>query len=235
MLKIIDEWLKLIYPVSCLFCGKENSYPLCTNCFKRIDLIENLRCSQCGKPTLYETENCRECKNKKFIFRQARSIGLYRGVLKELIYKFKYHRHKELAIFFAELMAEIILREASFFNSDYLTFVPMNKSKKRKRGYNQAELMATELSKIVKIPSLDLLKQIRLTQDQSQLSPEQRRINVRGAFSLKDGVDLKKKKVILIDDVFTTGYTLNECSKMLRRAKAAEIRTFTIARASYLI
>lgn len=228
----IKGLLDLIFPPRCWACGVLTEDSLCFQCFSQIRFIEAPFCLKCGKPTYLETGNCRECRHKDFKFLAARSLGFFDGVLREAIHQFKYGNGRKLASFFADLMRARVA--GPFWECDFLTFVPLSKSKEFERGYNQAKILAEEISKLVDRPCRPALFLKKQPQDQSRLSSLERRKNVRGAFSLAEGISLEGKTVLLIDDVFTTGSTVNECAKVLVKGGACEVKVATIARSIIL-
>ncbi|MDD5454690.1 MAG: ComF family protein [Candidatus Ratteibacteria bacterium] len=150
--------------------------------------------------------------------------------MRELIHLFKYKKNDYLDKFLAGFLIEKILRGDDLKNADFIVPVPMHMFDKFKRGYNQTELLACQVSKIVGIPMLSdrLIKHKRIP-SQTALSTEERFKNVKDAFTIKNSKILEGKTILLIDDIFTTGATLNECSKILRRAKVRHVNALTLA------
>lgn len=155
---------------------------------------------------------------------------MYEDVFRELIHLFKYKRSDYLDNFLAEFLIRKILENDDFKNTDFIVPVPMHWFDKFRRGYNQAELLALRIGKIIGKPILSdgLIKYKRIP-SQTTLSMQKRIKNVKGAFKLKNSKILEGRKILLIDDVFTTGATLNECSKTLRFAKVKQINALTLA------
>ena len=232
MANILESLLELVYPTQCALCGWSGQL-ICPTCFGSLSFIESDICLQCGKPSYRQVEQCRECRGKQFIFSQSRSLGLYQGNLKELIHKLKYGNCRGLAKIFARLLIEHI--ESDFFLVDLVTSVPLSKEKQSERGFNQAQLLAEHIARKLNQPFVEILYQHKKTEDQSRLQADERRKNVRGAFGAKQDLLPREMDVLLVDDVFTTGSTANECSKALRKAGAGSIRVATIARSTYLI
>lgn len=224
----IKGLLDLVFPPRCWICGTLTEELVCLDCLELICFIEPPLCSHCGKPTYLETDSCRECWNKGFQFSVARSLGVFNGVLRDAVHQFKYQNGRKLASFFTCLMTEKI--SSDFWACDQLTFVPLCREKEWERGYNQARLLAENIGRAIERPCHSTLRLIKQTKDQSKLPPDERRKNVREAFSITDGRSVKNKTVILVDDVFTTGATVNECAKVLIKGGAAEVKVATIAR-----
>lgn len=234
--------LDFIYPPRCYLCGISSEEPVCSSCTSALLFIEDPVCQKCGKPCVSPVdlhgaslvESCRECRARRFKFSLARSLGLYEDGFKEIVREFKYRGKKRLVPIFAEMMVSKVAPE--FFEVDLVSFVPLTRKKKVRRGYNQSEILAQALAGSLDLPCGSTLVKNQETEDQSQLPAEERRKNVRGVFSSADGgVDLKGKTVLLVDDVLTTGTTVNECSKVLLKAGAKEIRVLTLARSTALV
>ena len=157
---------------------------------------------------------------------------LFDGVARELIHRFKYDRRVHLARPLSLLTQEPLTSYASSLGVDLLIPVPLHRRRLRERGFNQAVLLGRPLSKTWGIPLVaDNLKRIRWTEPQVTLSASEREANVRGAFALADPAAVHGRKVILLDDVFTTGSTVAECSRVLRQAGAEGVYVITVARA----
>jgi ComF family protein len=229
---IFEGLLELIYPTHCASCGRFGQL-ICQDCLDSLPLIEPKFCLKCGKPSYYLVSECRDCRNKRFVFFESRSLGLYEGNLRELVHKFKYGNCRGLAEIFADLLVEHI--ESNFFEVDAVTYVPLSRRKKDERGFNQAQLLAEKIALKLNLPFLEVLCQDKETQDQSKLQAVERRKNVKGAFSVKRDLLPKGSKVLLVDDVFTTGSTVNECSRVLRASGTKSVKVVTIARATHLV
>lgn len=225
--------LDFIYPPCCYLCGVSSEEPVCSSCIPALLFVEGPVCQKCGKPCVGSVESCRECWNRRFKFSIARSLGLYENGFKEIVCQFKYGGKKRLVPMFAEMIVSRITPE--FLKVDLVSFVPLTRKKEVRRGYNQSELLARALAERFDLPCGSTLVKTQETEDQSQLPAEGRRKNVRGVFGPATcGVDLKTKTILLVDDVFTTGTTVNECSKTLLKAGAKEVRVLTLARSTTL-
>jgi len=159
-------------------------------------------------------------------------VGLYEGNLKEAIHKFKFNNGRRLGKLFAEMALKSMVSQADFLNVDWITFVPLTRRKEAKRGYNQAQIFAHEVAGMTDKSLFRVLVKKRETQDQNTLDLKDRADNVRGAFALRSGVDVSGKAILLADDVFTTGHTVNECCRVLLAAGARKVNVLTIARAT---
>ncbi len=235
--------LNLFLPMYCRQCGerlltKENNF-FCPNCWEGALKIERPFCSHCGKPHqkivgLGSLSNflCTACRDKpyKYIDRVWGAVH-YGGVVSEAIKLFKFQAKISLAEVLGGLMVEFAEKEMIPESYDCIIPVPLYKTRKRERGFNQAELLAEVLIRDFFVHAVldhTSLKRIRPTHTQSHLSKEKRAKNVRGAFACT-GDSLKGKRVLLIDDVITTGGTVSECARSLRLAEVLKVDAFAIA------
>ncbi len=221
----------LLFPVYCLKCNKNGIY-LCENCLRDIPLFKYQFCPNC-KNKNYNGGFCDYvCKNE-FYFDYLIIAGKYNNLLRAVIAFFKYKFCAELANSLSILIFYQLQKFYKINNlKDFLLIpVPLSKKRLRFRGFNQSLILTKLLSSKLNIPYIDILIRDHLACEQVGLKREQRLTNLKNAFSLKKyEYDLKNKKIILIDDVITTGCTLNECSKILKLAGAKEIICLVIAR-----
>lgn len=152
--------------------------------------------------------------------------------MKELVHKFKYNGKISLARTLSGLIGDFLRRNGELVAGiDSITFVPLESGRLRKRGFNQSKMLAVEISRRYDIPIADCLEKVNRTRHQNELSRDDRLVNLNGAFRVKNNAgDLKGKGMLLLDDVMTTGATLNECAKALISAGAKEVRCLTLAR-----
>ncbi len=192
-------------------------------------MIQGPVCSRCGRLSALST--CISCKGKHYHFQTARAAGLYEGVLRECIHLFKYRRKAYLDQPLGELLIELMEGDDNFRKTDLLVPVPLDKRRYREREFNQAHLLAKVVSRRFGIPlSPSALRRTRTTLPQVQLNRKQREENVRGLFRVARAKECREKTILLIDDIFTTGSTANECAKVLSRAGAREVNVLTVAR-----
>lgn len=228
----------VIFPMDCCVCGKYCSNAICDSCWNDVILITDLACRKCSKPYfnqyLYEEGVeliCEECCENALFFERALAYGVYQDVLIKIIHEFKFNNKPYIGKHLSYKLAKLIENEDDFRNADLIISVPLHRNKERKRGYNQSYLLAKELSKIMKIKLLkDVLYKVKDTESQSLKSMKERRKNIRGSFLIKNEGKIKEKSVILVDDVLTTGSTVNECSRILRHAGAKKVYVLTVAR-----
>lgn len=238
----IKETIKIvinyIYPrnITCIICDNpiklKNPYSLCRSCFKELRFILD-GCNKCGKPIVnrnLERESlieCNYCYNKTFYFDKAIACIEYDDISKKLILDFKYKSKTYLCRYVAYLMKEKIMLED--IKADYILFVPLHKKRLKKRGFNQAEKIANKLSGLINIPVLDCVSREKNTKKLYKLNKEDREKELKNGFKVKDNINLiKNKNVILIDDIFTTGSTANEISKVLKINSVNNICIFTL-------
>mgnify|MGYP001864525755 CR=1 FL=1 len=184
----------------------------------------------CGKPLHRETEEyCPDCRGHRFYIREGRSVWLHRGKVSGAIYSFKYHNRRRYGKIFAGEMVRCCGGDIRRWQIGVIIPVPLHPSRKRIRGYNQAEILAEELSRFTGIPAKNnILYRIRRTSPQKKLDGKERRKNLRGAFAVKKGEHLPEN-VLLIDDIYTTGSTVERCAKMLRLAGAENVYFLTVS------
>jgi competence protein ComFC len=225
--------LDWIYPPKCILC--ENIILLtkerwmCNNCQNSLDYVKNITCIKCGIP--YDTENkiCLDCKKREFSYTKNHAILKYDEVSKHLIFKFKYSNHAEVG----KALISIIINNIDvdiFKGVDFLTPVPVHKKRLKTRGFNQAEILSRELSKHVGIPTINkLIIRVKNTTPQSKLTPTQRDENLKDAFMFNDKYNIEGKVIMVVDDIYTTGRTLDECSKILLKNKSGNIYGLTLS------
>jgi len=238
----IQNWLNVaagfLYPEICQLCEKERAPAkngfVCSKCWTQVRFIRKPFCERCGLPfegDITTTFECANCREMELHFSFARSAVVAKTAVLEIIHRFKYSR----ALWFENFLADLLLREAlpalRGENWNFIAPVPLHSVKEREREFNQAELLAKHLSAAAKIPLNNrLLRRVRTTVTQTLLTREQRAENMRGAFAIRKGVKLNGEKIILVDDVFTTGATTSACAKALKTAGASDVCVWTVAR-----
>jgi len=211
------------YPQWCVGCDGRSSDILCGACFESLPWTGSPTCERCGVPTAFETPVCGACKNVDFAFETARAPLRYEGVGKEIVHALKYRGYTPVV----ERLAAPLLAESVGGGYDGIVPVPLHRARLRKRGFNQAALLARALAGRINSPVSDTLQVVRSTRDQVELSAAERRRNVAGAFSAGTRM---RGKLLLVDDVFTTGATTSACAAALLRAGAAEVHAVTLCR-----
>ncbi len=237
--KFFNNLFYTIFPEICVYCNTPLKYLqekwLCKNCYEKIKFINSLICKRCGLPLPDGGAYCYNCKTKKsrrWWVETIRGAVEYKEPVKSIIHKFKYNNKPYLKMLLVSLMVKYISMSQDFLNDvELICCVPVSRYKKFFRGYNQAELLAEEFSKIYNIPFVNnLLIRRKNTVSQFKLSREERLANVEDAFEIKDGFEIKNKNVLIIDDVCTTGETINQCAKVLIKAKAKKVKALVVAR-----
>lgn len=218
--------------IKCIVCDGELSfstkYGICDKCNK---LDYNTKyCKTCGRHVGAMTPYCIECTNRSHDFDIARAPFLYKGDIIKVIYRLKYGHGAYLAKYLAQYMYDTYLDSNT--EVDVVTFVPMPKERQNERGYNQAEEIAKEFSSISGIPCVGLLKRTKYTKNLARMNKEERKNAIADSFEVVSKEDVKGKKILLIDDVFTSGATTNECSKTLKKSKAEFVFILTFATSS---
>lgn len=229
--------IDLLYPPHCASCGGETSRGshLCGNCVKEARRITAPFCRGCSEPFAGAITGdflCADCQERDFQFSCAVSPYRATGVVRDFIHRFKYQRQYYLRHQLADWMAEG-LEDERLSNPpfDFLTPVPLHAARQREREFNQAKVLAELLSSRCGKPTAESLERIRYTTTQTQLDRTKRMANLRGAFRLREKVRVEGRHLLLIDDVFTTGSTAEECARVLRLAGVASVRVMTVARA----
>ena len=241
--EIVRLLINYVYPrnITCIICDNpiklNNTYSLCRDCYKQLHFILD-GCNKCGKPIMnfnLERESlitCNYCYNKTFYFDKVISCIAYDDISKKLILDYKYRSKTYLCRYIAEIMKEKFLFEN--IEADYILYVPLHKKRLRKRGFNQAQKIAEDLSEITGIPTLNCIFRKRNTRRLYNLNKKEREQEVKNSFVIKDNDNLlKNKNVILIDDIFTTAATTNEISKELRLVPVNKITVLTLLTRGY--
>jgi competence protein ComFC len=224
--KILNLIMDLIYPPKCIFCTKllksNTKIEICQECYKKIPFIT--RYSDYIERFLKSSDVDLICFDKIIC------ICEYKGIIKESIIRFKYFGRASYYRTFAIIIANNFKKITDIHGFDIIIGVPLHKRRERNRGYNQASLISKELGRILNIPDKSrLLIRDKYTKTQSLLHKNERYFNVKDAFRVTNENEVKDRSILLIDDVLTTGYTLNECSKVLKKAGAKKVYAVVIA------
>ena len=221
----VPKILNLIYPPMCGICGKFNDNFLCPKCQK---ILENEAVFGIDK---YEKIKIEKNLQERKYFNEHLYIFEYEGIIRRIILKYKFQDKAYLY----KTFVNFLLKNKNFFEfiKKYDTIIPVPISRKRRamRGYNQSELIVKEIANFTNLKEeSDCLFKIKNVIEQSKLNKEERQKNIQGVYELRNKEKLYKKKILLVDDIYTTGSTVNECSKVLRGAKPKQIGIFTIAK-----
>jgi competence protein ComFC len=238
----IQDWFNIglgfFYPEVCQLCGEQPAAArdgfVCRHCWTQVRFIRAPFCERCGLPypgDLTAPFECANCREMEFHFTSARSAVVARGIVREAIHRFKYQR----ALWFEPFLADLLIREAkpalAGQHWDFIVPVPLHSVKQREREFNQAGRLARRLSAATGIPlRKQLLRRVVPTATQTRLTREQRAANMRGAFLADERVPLDGERIVLVDDVFTTGATTSACAGALHVGGAGDVCVWTVAR-----
>lgn len=220
----------MLYPQTCYFCGKISKDCMCLECRQKVEYIEEPRCKKCGKPIRYEEqEYCHDCTQHIFYYEQGMSIWLHKGPVRWSVYQFKYHNRRIFAEFYTEEWWRIYGNKLMEWSIDVIIPVPLHRKRRRRRGYNQSEILAKELGKRCNIP-VDTNSVIRTvnTRPQKELNNKERQKNLRSAFDVTKYWK-NAKNVLLIDDIYTTGNTIDSIARLLKQKGAEKVYFLTIS------
>jgi len=232
------NWLaNLIYPRQCFSCGasapRDFRY-FCWDCWSEIQSLEPPFCHRCGDPVSGAVEHefiCFSCSGTAPFFNFARSATRYSGVIGDALRKLKYEQALWLAPDLARLLVATVRSEYHEECFDLVIPVPLHATRRRERGYNQSALLAQALARQLETTFLPRgLKRIRPTISQTNLTAGDRLSNVSGAFEIGKSKKMANRKVLLVDDVMTTGATVNACAKILKKSGATSVHVITVAR-----
>lgn len=231
--QLTETILNILYPPTCPICGgilKVNNNQVCRECKVKIKYIKEPVCKKCGKILLFEErEYCYDCSRREHVFTKGLSLWIYDDNIKKSIYRFKYNNKREYAKIYAN---EIILHhgeQIKDWKADAIIPIPLHRTKMKSRGFNQAEVLAKELSRQLNIPCLNsCVVRIKKTLPQKALNDKQRINNLKNAFKIKQN-DVKLRNIILIDDIYTTGITMDSVAKVLKQACVEEIFFITVS------
>lgn len=219
----------LLFPPNCTHCKAANSW-LCPTCLANIPFITSAVCDHCGTPVNSDTSACLHCRNHSLQFIDGIRAAAYfeDNPIRSAIHDLKYNNHRVIATILAEILVDTYRRYD--LRADVIVPVPLHGSRIKERGYNQSELLANELGDMLGLPiNNTTLQRIRKTKSQMRLGVEERHKNVADAFRCIDK-QLANQKVLLIDDVYTTGSTLNACAAALKQADVASVWGLTLAK-----
>src|SRR5438309_4444267 len=235
--ELLEAAVSLLYPPICTLCGgktRAGEY-LCEQCEAKAMRIVAPFCQQCSEPfegAIATVFTCANCAHRTIYFDAAVAAYRGRGIVRQMIHEFKYGRKIHLRHLVARwLHAALDDERLCGRRFDVIVSVPLHPARQRERGFNQASLLAELLSEQTSIRCRPLLKRIRYTTTQTALDRSERMENLHNAFRLRKNADVRGLCVLLIDDVLTTGSTLSECARVLKRAGAISVHAATAARA----
>lgn len=225
------EVLRLLYPVRCPVCDgivKRSEGRICRACLPKMSFLKAPWCMVCGKTVAEDVTICVNCSSKRHAFVRGRALYEY-GSAAPSLYRFKYQGRQEYAAAYGEQVAEQLGDFIRSVQPDCLIPIPLHKSRYRSRGYNQSERLALEIGRQLQIPvNTGLLQRTKKTAPLKALTPAERQNNLKNAFKLSEN-DVKLNITILIDDIYTTGATLDEAARTLRAAGVEKIYFIALA------
>lgn len=229
----LEGLLNLLFPPRCQVCGDFGDFPLCPTCLVGFPTIHPPVCQRCGKPLRGPSSlvfTCIPCRKSKSAVDLIRAYGMYDGSLREAIHALKFRRKKVLARPLGNLMAGVSTMWPSVFDAQAVVPVPLHPRRLRERGFNQAHLLAEVVAACLGIPLLSsVLWRTRATPAQAGLVREARLVNVQGAFA-SDPEMVEGSSILLVDDVLTTGATVEACASALKSAGAKKVTVLVLAR-----
>jgi ComF family protein len=240
---IADALVSVFFPAPCRLCRRildnASRIPICRSCLASLEPESGLVCARCGRflasPVIAEDNPrplCHLCRRGLYDFDWARSYGAYTPAMARAIILLKYQEVASLGGWFAARLAEVAMQSPQVRAVDVVVPVPQHPSRLRERGYNQAELIARPLAQRLGLPCRPyLLVRERPRPDKLRLTVRERWRTVRGAYAVRQNAQVDNLRVLLVDDVFTTGATMDACSRTLRRAGASYVVGLSVARA----
>jgi ComF family protein len=240
-MKLLDRAIGLLFPNVCEFCAKNEAGPdesfICRDCRETPEAIIPIKrpfCEVCGLPyrgAITTEFECSNCADLNLQFKSARAAAHFTELVQETIHRYKYTRHEWFEPFLAELLIDAARPALAAEPPHVITPIPLYPTRRRFRGFNQAERLAARLGAALEIPcDPKLLRRVKNTDSQVNLGRNERVANVKGAFAYAGQEPLNGQRVLLIDDVLTMGVTASACAKVLRENGAGEVIVWTVAR-----
>jgi ComF family protein len=235
--ELLETLLDFVYPrnIYCILCGeaieKTEAYSLCATCREEVKFITSRFCDKCGKPleSMYLPQKCPDCIQNTHYFTKGFACVEYDDKIKKLIYDLKYYKKRYVAYHMAEMMTERFMK-LGWDKPDVIIPIPLHPRKERERGFNQSALVARYVGAFIKVPvEYRAVLRTKETETQNKLNKEERKENLKNAFKVIENQKFTNKKVLILDDIYTTGSTIDTCAKELRKAKVKEINFMTFA------
>lgn len=234
---MVNIIMDIIFPQhACCICRKPGRFgtrhPWCSECVDHMEQISRSMpiCDKCGKYLEKGEGLCHDCREKMPDFDICRSVGPYTDTFRIVAKVLKFMCKKNLAFRMGAMMAQVVKEEERFWPLDLILPVPSSQGSLKQRGFSQTELLGHQISRILKIKMLtDVLLRVKDTPHQRDLTREEREKNLLCAFEIKDIKKVYRKNILLVDDIYTTGSTIRECTKMLLEAGAARVAVVTWA------
>lgn len=228
--RIIDGILNVFYPRHCPVCHeilKDQGRMICKRCEKELSPVKEPRCFKCGKPVGEREEYCSDCCRTEHLYDQGRGIFIYDDKMRTSITRFKYYGCREYGDFYARAMCIYAGEEIRRWRPDLIVPVPVHRKKLKMRGFNQSAYLAEKISSFTGIPAdMTLVTKPRSTKSQKKLTAHERQMNLREAFRVEKNV--KGCSILVVDDVYTTGSTIDAMAHVLREKGAQKIWFLTV-------
>lgn len=232
-----EKLIHLIFPPRCPICDGVVFHSVfapeelvCRQCQDKPEYVKEPVCKKCGKPIEDERrEYCYDCSRNTCRYEQGKALWIYKGEVKDSLYRFKYHNRQEYAKYYGAELVRAYEEWIRRCGIQAIVPIPLSRNRMRQRGFNQAELIAEEVGRRMELPvHRDLLLRIRDTKAQKALNDEERKNNLKRAFKTKTN-KVQLNHILLIDDIYTTGSTMNEAALELKRAGAEQIYCLSIS------
>jgi ComF family protein len=228
-----ENILDILFPKICVGCGKEGKF-LCADCGVKIKLSDKFICLNCGEPSIFG-KTCAKCRDAVALDGALAATEYGNPIVRQAVYDWKYGLVKEMGEALGGLFLHYLERHKTIFaafDRPLILPIPLYKKRRLSRGFNQADKLAEIISKFFRYERAEILVRTKQTIPQSELEGEERQKNMAGVFSLLPGAKEKisGRAVILVDDIYTSGATMNECAKLLKAAGAKEVWGVTLAR-----
>jgi competence protein ComFC len=235
-IELLRSLSSLLYPPVCAICwaSVDRDEYLCPDCHAKTTRIAPPFCATCSEPfsgAISGPFTCANCSHRRLYFQAAVAVYRSRGIVRRVVHDFKYGRQMHLRHLVSRWLCAALDDERLRGPFDVIVPVPLHPARERERGFNQAALLAELLGKRVSAPLKPMLERVRYTTTQTAFDRSERMENLHGAFRLRKKADVQHLRVLLIDDVLTTGATLSECARVLKKAGAAFVYAATAARA----
>lgn len=231
-MKLKEILRSIFFPrnLTCSVCGRESfsGDTICDGCKSILPYNDSAICDHCGRQTVYPTEYCDFCKGKQSYLELCRSAFVYEEPIGQVVRRLKYNGEKYLAEELAEHLKKCFLKDMRY--ADGIVYVPTSQKRIKERGYNQSFLLAKELAKKIEVPLLEgVIVKTRETKSQVGLTEKQRKENLQGSFKVTDKSAVEGKRILVVDDVLTTGTTVETMARVLSKAGASQIIALTVA------
>ena len=229
--RLLESLAAALFPPRCALCSTElpTMKIICSECAASMPAFEGSRCQHCGEPVDDASiDLCIRCGTQLLSVDRVFSLGPYHGNWGRLVRSFKFEREMAVGRWLGERMAAALISLEPMADFNVITFVPMTRKGRRERGFNQAEILARMIAKRLNLPLVRMLAKTRETPLQSGLPAAQRKTNLRDVFRL---LPCKQEHVLLVDDIYTTGSTVEECARTLKRGGVQSVVAMTVARA----